>query len=88
MKQTTWHNFSWGIDRTEDGINVNILDPDSKDLTILPFPFESFAALVKQGAPHLSEEQRREIVREWTGGIILPDQPTIGDAHPDAGPQG
>lgn len=81
----------WGTDAIEEttpegevvtGRQINLLDKQSGILILVPFTGEPLKDLIHELAKGLTDDQRREVVRRISGGLILPGNGIPRDPRP------
>lgn len=82
-------NCNWGVDGVEGGAQINMLDPKAEIVAQLPFTGDSLPKLIELLAEHITEDQKRELMPTFSGGLHLPgrDFPADGKGV-ERGPQG
>jgi hypothetical protein len=61
MIHTTLTDCKWGVEKTDDGVLINIGDPDSQ-LFHIPFEGESLEKLVIALSEGLTEDQKKMVM--------------------------
>lgn len=71
----------WGTDAIEEvtpegetikGRQLNLLDKESGIIILVPFTGDPLKDLIHELAKGLTDDQRREVTRRISGGLILP----------------
>jgi hypothetical protein len=81
MIRVLLNGAKWGTDPIEEvtpegevilGRQINLLDEKSGFLFLVPFTGDPLKELIHELAKGLTDEQRREVTRRISGGLILP----------------
>ena len=51
----------WGVDPIDDGIQINLFEPDAKIVAQIPFTGEALKQLIELAAGELTQSDREEI---------------------------
>lgn len=86
MIRMTFTECQWGTDPLEEegvGVQINLFDPASQILVMVPFTGNALTALITELAIPLSEEDRGRVIK-----AISAEKTITPDDEVEKGPQG